>query len=89
MTHILQHTGVPIPLVQSAPPPTLQVAVMLAIQSRPQLHSFGSSISSLRAVTLDFSVQVIDDRELPCYCVLILETFIMTMYEILSLISTG
>jgi hypothetical protein len=28
---------------------------------------------------------VIGDRELPCYCILILETFIMTMYEILSL----
>jgi hypothetical protein len=31
MTHILQHTSVQLPLVQSAPPPALQVAVVPAI----------------------------------------------------------
>ena len=40
-------------------------------------------------ITRHCNLMVIGDRELPCYCVLILETFIMTMYEILSLISTG
>jgi hypothetical protein len=38
-------------------------------------------------ITRHCNPMVIGDRELPC-CVLILETFIMTMYEILSLIST-
>jgi hypothetical protein len=37
-------------------------------------------------ITRHCNPMVIGDRELPCYCVLILETFIMTMYEILSLI---
>jgi hypothetical protein len=55
MTHILQHTGVLIPPVQSAPPLALQVGVVSAIQLGPQLHSFGTSISPLRPVTLDFS----------------------------------
>jgi hypothetical protein len=55
MTHILQHTGVPIPSVQSTPPPALQAAVVLAIQSGPRLHSFGPTISPLRTVALDFS----------------------------------
>jgi hypothetical protein len=59
MTHILQHTGVPIPPVQSAPPPALQATVVPAIQSGTQLHSFGPTISLLRPVTLDFSTQVI------------------------------
>ncbi|ONM31977.1 Protein kinase superfamily protein [Zea mays] len=40
-------------------------------------------------ITRHCNPMVIGDRELPCYCVLILKTFIMTMYEILSLISTG
>ena len=31
MTHILQHTGVQIPPVQSAPPLPLQAAIVLAI----------------------------------------------------------
>jgi hypothetical protein len=35
MTHILQHTSVPIPLVQSAAPPALQAIVMAVIQSGP------------------------------------------------------
>jgi hypothetical protein len=39
-------------------------------------------------ITHHSNPMMIGDRELPCYCVLILETFIMTMYEILSLIST-
>jgi hypothetical protein len=47
MTHILQHNSVPIPLVQSAPPPALQAAFMPTIQSGSQLHSFGPSISPL------------------------------------------
>jgi hypothetical protein len=59
MTHILQHTGVPFPLVQSAPPLALQAIVVPAIQSGPQLHSFGPTISPLRPVTLDFSTQVV------------------------------
>jgi hypothetical protein len=59
MTHILQHTGVLIPLVQFAPPPALQVAVVPAIQSGPQLHSFGPIISPLRPVSLDLSTQVV------------------------------
>ena len=40
MTHILQHTGAPVPPVQSAPPPPLQTFVMPAIQSGAQLQSF-------------------------------------------------
>jgi hypothetical protein len=47
MTHILQHNSVPIPPVQSAPPPALQAAFMPTIQSGSQLHSFGPSISPL------------------------------------------
>jgi hypothetical protein len=35
MTLMLQHTGVPIPLVQSAPPPPLQAPVVPAIQLGP------------------------------------------------------
>jgi hypothetical protein len=35
MTLMLQHTGVPIPPVQSAPPPPLQAAVVPAIQLGP------------------------------------------------------
>jgi hypothetical protein len=37
MTLMLQHTGVPIPPVQSAPPPPLQAPVVPAIQSGPPL----------------------------------------------------
>jgi hypothetical protein len=59
MTHILQHTGGPILLVQSAPPSSLQTTVVPAIQLGPHLHSFGPAISPLRPVTLDFSTQVI------------------------------
>jgi hypothetical protein len=59
MTHILQHTGVPIPTVKSAPPPALQAVIVPSIQSGPQLHFFGPTISPLRPVTLDFSTQVV------------------------------
>ena len=55
MTHILRHTAVQLPPVQSAPPPAIQAAVIPTLQSGPPLHSFGPSISSLRPVTLDFS----------------------------------
>jgi hypothetical protein len=48
-----------------------------------------SSLEEVSIITRHCNPMVIGDREVPCYCVLILETFIMTMYEILSLISTG
>jgi hypothetical protein len=59
MTHILQHTGVQIPPVQSAPPPALQVAIVPAIQAGPPLPLVGPSTSLIRPVTLDFSSPVI------------------------------
>jgi hypothetical protein len=59
MTHILQHTGVQLPPVQSAPPPALQAAIVPAIQVGPSLPSFGPSPSPLRPVTLDFSSPII------------------------------
>jgi hypothetical protein len=59
MTHILQHTGVQLPPVQSAPPLPLQAAIVPAIQVGPLLPSFGPSPSPLRLVTLDFSSPVI------------------------------
>jgi hypothetical protein len=59
MTHILQHTGVQLPPIQSAPPPVLQAAIVPAIQAGPPLPSFGPSPSLLRPVTLDFSSPVI------------------------------
>jgi hypothetical protein len=59
MTHILQHTGVQLPPVQSAPPPALQPAVVPALQTGPPLPSFGPSPSLLRPVTLDFSSPVV------------------------------
>jgi hypothetical protein len=59
MTHILQHTGVQLPLVQFAPPMALQAAVVPAIQAGPTLPSFGPSPSLLRLVTLDFLSQVV------------------------------
>jgi hypothetical protein len=54
MTHILQHTSVQLPPVQSTPPPALQTAVVPAIQAGPPLPSFGPSPSLLWLVTLDF-----------------------------------
>jgi hypothetical protein len=59
ITHILQHTGVQLPLIQSTPPPALQAAIVPAIQAGPPLPSFGPSPSSLWPVTLDFSSPVI------------------------------
>jgi hypothetical protein len=59
ITHILQHTGVQLPPIQSAPPPALQAAIVPAIQAGPPLRSFGPSPSPLRPVTLDFSSPVI------------------------------
>jgi hypothetical protein len=51
MTHILQHTGAQLPLVQSTPPP--------ALQAGPPLHLFCPTISPLRSVSLDFSTPVV------------------------------
>jgi hypothetical protein len=59
MTHILQHIGVQIPPVQSAPPQALQAAVVPVIQAGPPLSSFGPSSSPIQLVTLDFSSPVI------------------------------
>jgi hypothetical protein len=59
MTHILQHTGVQLPLVQSASHPALQAAVLPGIQAGPPLPPFGPSPSPLRSVTLDFSSPVV------------------------------
>jgi hypothetical protein len=59
MTHILEHSGVEIPPVQSAPPPTLQAAVVPAIQVGPPLPLVSPSTSPLRPITLVFSSPVI------------------------------
>jgi hypothetical protein len=59
MTLMLQHTGVPIPPVQSAPPPPLQAAIVPAIQVGPPLPTVGPSSSPLQPVTLVFSSPVI------------------------------
>jgi hypothetical protein len=59
MTHILQHTSVQLPPVQSAPPPALQAAVVPALQAGPPIPSFGPSISLLRPVTLDSSSPIV------------------------------
>jgi hypothetical protein len=59
MTLMLQHTGVPIPPVQSAPPPPLQTLVVPAIQPGPPLPIVGPSSSLLRPVTLVFTSPVI------------------------------
>jgi hypothetical protein len=59
MTHILQHTGVQLPPIQSAPPPALQEAVVPTIQAGPLLAPIGPSPTPLRAVTLDFSSPVV------------------------------
>jgi hypothetical protein len=57
ITHILQHTDVQLPPVQS-PPLALQVAVVPTLPVGPPLSSFGPS-SPLRPVTLDFSSPVV------------------------------
>ena len=54
MTLMLQHYGVSIPPVQSAPPP-LQAPVVPAIQSGPPFPSVSPSSSPLRLVTLVFT----------------------------------
>jgi hypothetical protein len=59
MTHILQHIGVQIPPIQSAPPPALQATVVPAVQAGPPLPSVGPSSSPIWSVTLDFSSPVI------------------------------
>ena len=59
MTIMLQHTGVQIHPVQSAPPPPLQAAVVPAIQPGPPLPTAGPSSSLLRPVTLVFTSPVI------------------------------
>jgi hypothetical protein len=59
MTLMLQHTGVPITPVQSAPPPPLQALVVPAIQLGPPLPIAGPSSSSLCPVTLVFTSPVI------------------------------
>eukprot|EP00267_Zea_mays_P032810 XP_008666653.1 uncharacterized protein LOC103645366 [Zea mays] len=59
MTLMLQHTSVSIPLVQSAPPPPLQAAVVPALQAGPPLPTVGPSSSPLRPVTLVFTSPVI------------------------------
>jgi hypothetical protein len=58
MTLMLQHSGVSIPPVQSAPPP-LQAPVVPAIQSGPPLPTVGPSSSPLRPVTLTFTSPVL------------------------------
>jgi hypothetical protein len=55
MTLMLQHSGVSIPPVQSAPPPPLQAPVVPAIQSGPPLPTVGPSSSPLQPVTLAFT----------------------------------
>jgi hypothetical protein len=47
MTLMLQHTGVQIHLVQSAPPPALQAAIVPAIQAGPLLPSIDPSTSPI------------------------------------------
>jgi hypothetical protein len=59
MTLMLQHSGVSIPLVQSAPPPPLQAPVVPAIQPGPPLPSVGPSSSPLWPVTLAFTSPVL------------------------------
>jgi hypothetical protein len=59
MALMLQHSGVSVPLVQSAPPPPLQAPVVPAIQSGPPLPSVGPSSSPLRPVTLAFTSPVL------------------------------
>jgi hypothetical protein len=59
MALMLQHSGVSVPPVQSAPPPPLQALVVPAIQSGPPLPSVGPSSSPLRPVTLAFTSPVL------------------------------
>jgi hypothetical protein len=59
MTLMLQHSGVSIPLVQSAPPPPIQAPIVPAIQSGPPLPTVGPYSSPLRPVTLAFTSPVL------------------------------
>jgi hypothetical protein len=59
MALMLQHSGVSIPPIQSAPPPLLQAPVVPAIQSGPPLPYVGPSSSPLRPVTLAFTSPVL------------------------------
>jgi hypothetical protein len=58
MALMLQHFGVSVPPVQSAPPPPLQAHVVPAIQSGPPIPTVGPS-SLLRPVTLAFTSPVL------------------------------
>jgi hypothetical protein len=57
MALMLQHSGVSVPPVQSAPPPPLQAPVVPAIQTGPPIPSVGPS--PLRPVTLAFTSPVL------------------------------
>jgi hypothetical protein len=57
MALMLQHSGVSVPPVQSAPPPPLQAPVVPAIQTGPLIPSVGPSL--LRPVTLAFTSPVL------------------------------
>ena len=59
MALMLQHSGVSVPPVQSAPPPSLQAPVVPALQSGPPLTSVGPSSSPLRPVTPAFTSPVL------------------------------
>jgi hypothetical protein len=59
MALMLQHSGVSVPLVQSAPPPPLQAPVVPVIQSGPPFPYVGPSSSPLRPVTLAFTSPVL------------------------------
>jgi hypothetical protein len=58
MALMLQHSGVSVPTVQSAPPPPLHAPVVPAIQSGPPVPTVGPS-SPLRPVTLAFTSPVL------------------------------
>jgi hypothetical protein len=57
MALMLQHSGVSVPPVQSAPPPPLQAPVVPAIQTGPPIPSVGPS--PLQPVTLAFTSPVL------------------------------
>jgi hypothetical protein len=56
MTHILQHTGVQLPPVQSTPPPALQAAVVPALQAGPPTPLVWSYYHSAQAGHIGFLV---------------------------------
>jgi hypothetical protein len=59
MALMLQHSGISIPPIQSAPPPPLQAPVVPALQVGPPLPLVGPSSSPLWPVTLVFTSPVI------------------------------